>query len=184
MLLKEKNNMKNVFYLSLLSLVLITCKAEPKELTPEEIKQRDSISKTEQSRKVDSMKRKNPLLIAPPDSQYTGDYVDKYPGGVIKFKGFFRFGQRHGAWLSFYPNGIIWSEMHYDKGLRHGPNITYYESGKKRYEGFYKNDLQDSVWIYYDTSGVEAERFLYREDRIIRKLQANEGGDLKKEKKK
>lgn len=144
-----------------------------KELSPEEKLIHDSLSKIEQKKRADSLKRKNPLLILPPDSTYTGDYTDKYPGGIIKFKGFFRFGQRHGQWISFYPSGLMWSEMHYDKGLRHGPNITYFESGKIRYSGFYKNDQQDSVWVYYDTLGKVAEKVLFKNDKIVKKLPRN-----------
>jgi antitoxin component YwqK of YwqJK toxin-antitoxin module len=130
----------------------------------------DSISKVQQRQRGDSLKKKNPLLIMPPDSNYTGSYVDKYPNGITKFTGFFRFGQRHGQWVSFYPNGLPWSELHYDKGIRHGPNVTYFVNGKKRFEGMYRNDKQDSVWIYYDTTGRVAERVLFKNSRIIRRL--------------
>lgn len=139
-------------------------------LSEEDKKVRDSLSKTEQKHKVDSLKSINPLLIMPPDSNYTGDYADKYPGGITKFKGFFRFGKRHGQWMSFYPTGILWSEMHYDKGLRQGPNITYYEHGPKRYEGFYKNDNRDSVWCYYDSIGNLAEKVLFKNNAVVKKL--------------
>ena len=92
---------------------------EEKTLTEEEKRVNDSLSKIQQKLRSDSLKQKNPLLILPPDSDYTGTYVDKYPNGITKFRGFFRFGERHGQWMSFYPNGLLWSEMHYDKGLRH-----------------------------------------------------------------
>ncbi len=162
--------MKNLFYtLFSLSFILTSCTTtvEEKELTPEEKLIQDSISKVEQKLKVDSMKKKNPLLILPPDSVYTGSYVDKYPSGITKFSGFFRFGQRHGQWFSFYPNGEAWSEMHYDKGLKQGPNIAYYENGKIRFSGFYKNDKQDSVWSYYDSLGNLAKKVVFKNDRIV-----------------
>src|SRR4051812_15227410 len=73
----------------------------------------DSISRAQQNAHNDSLKKKNPLLIVPPDSTYTGDYTDKYPNGIIKFRGQFRFGERHGQWMSFFPDGKLWSEMHY-----------------------------------------------------------------------
>jgi len=145
-----------------------------KQLTEDEKHVMDSLSKVEQRKKADSMKQKNPLLIMPPDSNYTGDYVDKYPNGIVKFRGFFRFGKRHGQWMSFYPSGLIWSEMYYDKGLREGPNTTYFEDGKKRYEGFYKNDKRDSVWRYYDSTGTIAEKVLFKADRVVKKLPLKE----------
>jgi hypothetical protein len=173
--LSEKNNsMKKVVFISgLLTLTLFACKEgvqNSNEITADDKHAADSVSKAQQKRVSDSLKRLNPLLILPPDSEYTGDYVDKYKTGIIKFKGFYRFGQRHGIWMSFFPNGLKWSELHYDKGLREGPNVTYFENGKIRYEGFYKNDQQDSVWTYYDTSGALVEKVLYKNDRAVKKL--------------
>ncbi len=164
--------MKNLIVIIVLTIFLGSCKndSESKNLTDQEKQAMDSVSRIEQRKKGDSLKRKNPLLIIPPDSNFTGDYVDKYPSGIVKFKGFFRFGERHGQWMSFYPNGILWSELSYDKGLREGPNTTYYLNSKKRYEGFYRDDKQDSVWSYYDTTGVIAEKVLYKKDVIIKKL--------------
>ena len=143
---------------------------EQKYVSPEEKAIADSISKAQQKLVVDSMKRKNPLLIMPPDSTYTGTYTDKYASGIIKFQGFYRFGKKHGQWMSFYPNGLMWSELHFDKGLRHGPNMTYFESGTKRYTGFYKNDKQDSIWSYYDSTGKLAEKVVFKNDIIVKKL--------------
>jgi len=164
--------MKKLFYLIFCTTCLFSCNntKEEKELTPEEHRTQDSVSKAEQKHFSDSLKSKNPLLIMPPDSAYTGTYVDKYPSGITKFTGFFRFGKRHGQWLSFYPSGLMWSEMHYDKGIRQGPNNTFYQNGKPRYVGFYKSDKRDSVWCFYDTLGNLAEKVLMKNDRQIRTL--------------
>jgi hypothetical protein len=172
MLLKEKNNIVYKLGYILLAISMAACSGENREkaLTGREKEVIDSVSKVQQRLAADSLKRTNPLLIVPPDSTYTGAYIDKYPSGITKFTGFFRFGQRHGQWMSFYPNGEPWSEMHYDKGMRHGPNKAYFENGGLRYEGSYKNDEQDSVWNYYDTLGKIAEKVLYKNDRIIKKL--------------
>lgn len=161
-----------ILFFSAFTLSIIACKTggSESELSDEERSFRDSVSRAQQKLRVDSMKKINPLLIMPPDSNFTGDYIDKYPGGITKFKGYFRFGKRHGQWMSFYPSGLLWSEMHYDKGLRHGPNIAYREDGTKRYEGQYKNDVRDSVWSYFDSIGNIAERVLFENDKIIKKL--------------
>ncbi len=154
------------------SVFLISCSSgtDKKDVTGEQKSFNDSISKLEQRKKADSLKKKNPLLILPPDSIYTGSYVDKYPNGITKFTGFFRFGQRHGQWASFYPNGVIWSELHYDKGLREGANRAYFETGKLRYDGFYKNDKRDSIWCYYDSLGVLAKKVVFKNDRVLKEL--------------
>jgi len=160
----------SVFILLLFLWACTNNSTEQKELSIQEKAMMDSISKAQQKVKADSLKRKNPLLIIPPDSTYTGEYTDRYPNGIVKFKGFFRFGQRHGQWMSFYPNGLMWSELHYDKGLREGPNMTYFITGGKRYTGFYKNDKQDSVWSYYDSTGKLAQKVVFKNDIIVKKL--------------
>ncbi|WP_317899261.1 toxin-antitoxin system YwqK family antitoxin [Aurantibacillus circumpalustris] len=167
--------MKKLFSITIcitLLVFLVNCSSnsEEKNLSPEERRVNDSLSRIEQRLKADSLRGTNPLLIVPPDSTYTGDYVDKYPNGITKFKGLFRFGERHGQWMSFYPTGVLWSEMHYDKGYRHGPNIAYFENGKTRYSGSYKNDLKDSIWTYYDTLGVIAHKMLFKNDRMVKEL--------------
>ncbi len=165
--------MKKIAFIILpvLMLFIFSCENET-EKQKEEIDKHvtDSISKHQQKMVVDSLKKKNPLLIMPPDSSYSGEYVDKYENGITKFKGNFRFGKKHGQWMSFYPTGLAWSELHFDKGLREGPNITYFENGKIRYEGYYRKDVRDSVWLYYDSIGNLAEKVLFKDDRMVKKL--------------
>ena len=162
--------------ITLLLIVLVTftscnpSKTVEKELSEKEKQSIDSVSKVQQKYVVDSLKKINPLLMMPPDSSFTGDYIDKYPNGIIKFKGYYRFGKRHGQWISFYENGLPWSEMHFDKGVRSGVNITYFETGKERYKGVYKNDKRDSIWMYFDSIGNLAEKLLYKDDKVIQKL--------------
>lgn len=166
--------MKQIIYFSLLIVLFgAACKTDTgktgeEQLSPQEKHERDSISKAQQRQHNDSLKRGNPLLIVPPDSTYTGDYVDRYPDGIVKFRGFFRLGKRHGQWMSFYPNGLMWSEMHYDKGVPEGPNKTFFITGKPRYEGRYKNGLKDSVWVFYDSLGVPVKKVTYKKDRIAK----------------
>ncbi len=157
-----------LLFISLVFIFTWSCSNEnEKALSIDDQKIQDSLSLILQKSKADSMKKLNPLLILPPDSTYSGDYIDKYANGIVKFRGTFRFGERHGQWFSFYPNGTLWSEMHYDKGLRHGPNVTFYENGKVRYSGFYKDDKVDSTWIYYDSTGKTVETLNYKNNRLI-----------------
>lgn len=167
-----KGKSKHYLCLAALAVVVLSActSAEKKELTEAEKKEAMTIRKQRQRVYSDSMKRSNPLLIMPPDSEYTGDYIDKYPSGIIKFKGFFRFGQRHGDWFSFYPTGIKWSELTFDNGIKSGKNVSYYQNGKIRYEGYYKGDIQDSLWTYYDTTGSVVESFILRRGMISKKL--------------
>ena len=156
--------------------LLWSCSNEKKEEPPlsrEEQRIKDSLSLISQKARVDSLKKRNPLLILPPDSNYSGDYIDKYDNGIVKFRGTFRFGERHGQWFSFYPNGILWSELHFDKGLRNGPNNTFFENGKPRYTGFYKDDLVDSTWTYYDSTGTKVEVLNYKNNKLLNRKRFN-----------
>ncbi len=163
--------MKNIVLIVLSVFIFASCNNTTEVENPEINKRvADSISKVQQKKVVDSLKAKNPLLIMPPDSNYTGEYVDKYNTGITKFKGTYRFGKKHGQWMSFFPNGLAWSELHFDKGLRHGPNLTYFENGKLRYSGMYKNDGRDSIWLYYDSTGVILEKVLFKNDQVVKKL--------------
>jgi antitoxin component YwqK of YwqJK toxin-antitoxin module len=122
----------------------------------------DSIKAAQRIDSITAEKKKNAYLIEAPDTNYTGDYLDKYDNGNTKFKGFFRFGKRHGQWVAFYANGLLWSECFYNRGLRHGANNVYYENGKPRYKGWYKDDIRDSLWVFYDPFGVEQKRTMFR----------------------
>lgn len=160
----------SIAIISLLFALLWSCsngKEGESPLSPEEQRIQDSLSLVRQKARADSLKKRNPLLILPPDSNYSGDYIDKYENGIVKFRGTFRFGERHGQWFSFYPNGMLWSELHFDKGLRHGPNNTFYENGKPRYTGFYKDDLVDSTWTYYDSTGTKVEELNYKNNKLL-----------------
>ncbi len=148
-----------VFYI-LPFVLLASCNGSDKK----ELSGKDSIAQNVQIDTNAIKKELNKYLIEPPDTNYTGDYVAKWENGNTKFKGFFRFGKRHGQWLAFYAEGIMWSECFYDKGLKHGANNVYYENGKPRYLGWYKNDLRDSLWVFYDAHGMEARRVWFKND--------------------
>jgi antitoxin component YwqK of YwqJK toxin-antitoxin module len=93
--------------------------------------------------------------MAPPDSAYSGDFFLKYDNGLMKAKGFYRFGKRHGQWYYYYPNGFLWSDGFLDNGKMNGPTKVYHENGKMYYEGEYKMDKAVGVWNFYDTSGAK-----------------------------
>lgn len=93
--------------------------------------------------------------MAPPDSSYTGDFFLKYDNGLMKAKGYFRFGKRHGQWFYYYPNGYLWSEALFENGKMNGANKVYHENGKLYYEGLFKGDLAVGAWNFYDTSGTK-----------------------------
>ena len=157
-------NLKHIFYILPIVIGIVACNSGTQKVTATK---QDSIKNLERLDSIAIAKEKNQYLIEPPDTNYTGDYLAKWENGNTKFKGFFRFGKRHGQWSSFYANGIMWSECFYDKGLRHGANNVFYESGKRRYCGWFKNDLRDSLWVFYDEYGTEAKRIWFKNDEVV-----------------
>jgi len=147
--------------LTSLGILFFNCKGGGSDSEQQKQDSLKGISNADSQRIVNEL---NKYLIQPPDSDYTGDYIDKYPNGVIKFTGFFRFGKRHGEWMAFYENGLKWSDCFYDKGKKHGATMVYHSNGKLYYSGWYKNDLRDSLWLFYDTLGKEIDRHAFRND--------------------
>ncbi|TAL61277.1 MAG: hypothetical protein EPN85_05335 [Bacteroidetes bacterium] len=89
---------------------------------------------------------KNPPVL-------NGDYVSKYPSGIVKMKGFYINGKREGQWVSFFENGVKQSEGFFKNGLRDGKALVYFENGKLYYEGYYKDGKEVGKWLFYDMEG-------------------------------
>ena len=138
-------------YLTIVTCYLLyACTSNQKtDITNPTAPAQDSVSK-----KIQSQLDKIVDDLAPPDTDYTGEFFQKYETGVVKTKGFFRFGKRHGQWFYFYPNGYLWSEAFYDNGKMNGHSKVYSENGKPYAEGEYKQDLSVGLWHYYDTTGA------------------------------
>ena len=147
---------KNISFLLITIVVLAACNTNTKTNETKATSAQDSMNneiKSQIDKIVDD--------LAPPDSDYTGEFFQKYESGVVKTKGFFRFGKRHGQWFYFYPNGFMWSEAFYDAGKMNGHSKVYYENSKLYYEGDYKQDKPVGVWFYNDTTGTPVLQVTY-----------------------
>ena len=87
----------------------------------------------------------------PPVQQ--GDYIKKYPSGIVQMHGFYINGKRNGQWTSFFENSNVQSEGFFKDGLRDGKATVYYANGKVYYEGYYKNGKEVGKWVFYDDKG-------------------------------
>jgi hypothetical protein len=92
--------------------------------------------------------------LEPPDSTYTGDYFERYDNGIIKVRGFFRFGKKHGKWMYWHPNGLMWSEAFFENDKMEGESKVYHPNGKLYYEANYHNHEPSGTWKFYDTTGT------------------------------
>ena len=82
-----------------------------------------------------------------------GDYIAKYPSGIVKMRGFYIHGKREGQWTSFFESGNVQSEGFFKASLRDGKAVVYYESGQIYYTGYYKEGKEVGKWIFYDEAG-------------------------------
>jgi antitoxin component YwqK of YwqJK toxin-antitoxin module len=82
-----------------------------------------------------------------------GDYVAKYPNGIIKMKGFYIKGKREGQWSSFFENGKLQSEGFFKNGLRDGKAIVYFKNGRIYYTGYYKDGKEVGKWEFFNMQG-------------------------------
>lgn len=83
----------------------------------------------------------------------SGDYIKKYPSGVVQMRGYYINGKRNGQWTGFFENGNVQSEGFFKDGLRDGKAVVYYENGKVYYIGYYKEGREVGQWIFYDKEG-------------------------------
>jgi|GEM_PF-674043 antitoxin component YwqK of YwqJK toxin-antitoxin module len=99
--------------------------------------------------------------VSKKDSVADGEYVTRYPNGVIRMKGLFRNGQREGDWACFFESGKVQSEGFFTAGKRDHHGIVYYENGHKMYEGDYKDGVQVGKWKYYKEDGKLSQEIDY-----------------------
>lgn len=83
------------------------------------------------------------------DSIWEGDYVEKYPNGVIKKRGYVKGGLASGDWVTFYEDGKQYSRGTYHAGYRTGYGVSWYHDGHKSSEGFYNQGKMVGKWKYW-----------------------------------
>jgi hypothetical protein len=146
--------MKKLILFSAIALIFAACSGKKDEEKSGEVK-------TDTVTQDSSADKKYVDPTTPPSTEYTGDFVVKYETGITRFRGFFRFGKKHGLWTAFFPTGEVQSETEYDNGIKNGRITVYYQNGKIMYEGRFKNDQRDGVWKTYDESGKVMEEKKY-----------------------
>lgn len=87
------------------------------------------------------------------DSIWDGDYIEKYPNGVIKKRGYIKGGLASGDWLTFYEDGKPYSKGTYHSGYRTGYGVSWYHDGHKSSEGYYYMGKTVGKWKYWSEQG-------------------------------
>jgi len=95
------------------------------------------------------------------DTLKDGDFISRYPNGVIQMRGYYKNGKREGDWASFFPTGQVQSEGFFTAGKRDHKGTVYYDNGKIMYEGMYKDGKQVGLWKFYDNTGKPTQQVDY-----------------------
>lgn len=145
--------MPHIFlYFAFFCLLLLSCNSASSE-KEKKIGSADSIVRSEVT--ADNNTPVSVIDSTPP--VWDGDYVKRYPNGVIQIKGEYRNGKRDGQWISFYNNGNKWSEGYFKQGLRSGASIVYNIDGSVFYKGQYQNGYKSGKWQFFENGKVIKE---------------------------
>lgn len=87
------------------------------------------------------------------DSIWDGDYIKKYPNGIIEKRGYVKGGLASGEWLTFYEDGKPYSMGTYHNGYRTGYGVSWYHDGQKSSEGYYNQGKMVGKWKYWSEQG-------------------------------
>ena len=144
--------MAKIFYAAVGAILLASCSGgQPQNAA-------DSTSGTATTQQTQENGPLQSLSVTPPnspgpkqaaDSIWEGDYVEKYPNGVIKKRGYVKGGLASGDWLTFYDDGKPYSKGTYHAGYRVGYGVSWYHDGQKSSEGYYNQGKMVGTWKYW-----------------------------------
>ena len=83
----------------------------------------------------------------------TGEWVEYYDNGQIRYKGYFFEGKREGEWVLYHNNGKLFSKGFYVEGKQTGEWEFYYEDGQLWYKGSFSEGKKTGEFVYYYENG-------------------------------
>jgi len=95
------------------------------------------------------LSQENPVNQLDEHGRKTGYWITFYPGGKVKYEGYFVNDMPVGEFKRYYPGGILQAEMIYSEDSGSAYARLYYENGKPAAEGRYLDKNKDSTWNYY-----------------------------------
>ena len=78
-----------------------------------------------------------------------GKWVSKYPGGSLKYEGYFNQNKPTGEWKRYHENGKIKALMTYRPNSERVFASLFDEGGKLYAKGVFEGTLRDSTWNFY-----------------------------------
>lgn len=131
-------------------LLLSACDPHPSADTKSDsVREHRPDEKNEPVRSLSVTPPVSPVPQQAADSIWNGDYVEKYPNGVVKKRGYIAGGLATGEWLTFYEDGKPWSRGFYRNGIRNGYGVSWHHDGQKSSEGYYNQGKPVGKWSYW-----------------------------------
>lgn len=125
------------------------CTPEPSNTSSDPVGEHRKSEKNEPVKGLSVTPPVAPVPQQAADSIWNGDYIEKYPNGLTKKRGYISGGLASGEWLTFYEDGKPWSRGYYHNGIRTGYGVSWYHDGQKSSEGYYNHGKQVGVWSYW-----------------------------------
>ena len=88
------------------------------------------------------------------DPEASGTCKSYYSSGILKEKGKFKNGLKHGKFINYYYTGAKKSEVKFRKGKEDGLFRSYYTNGKMEIQCFYLKGLMQGDYIEYHDNGA------------------------------
>lgn len=139
--------------LSVGSMILIpSCSAEQPGNTNVDTTEHRADAQNEPVKSISVTPPNSPVPKQAADSIWNGDYIEKYPNGVIFKRGYVQNGLASGEWLTFYEDGKPYSRGFYHNGIRTGYGVAWFHDGYMSQEGYYNNGKAVGKWKYWSES--------------------------------
>jgi hypothetical protein len=148
--------MARIFYAGLLAILVASCSSGQPETSTDTTSTVIAAPQGEQNAPLKSLSVTPPNSPVPKqiaDSIWDGDYIEKYPNGVIKKRGYIKGGLASGEWITFYEDGKPYSRGTYRNGYRVGYGVSWYHDGQKSSEGYYNLGKMVGLWKYWSEHG-------------------------------
>ncbi len=90
-----------------------------------------------------------------------GEYLSYFENGLLKEKGYYKNGLKHGNWSAYNEQGQATSSAHFNLGKKDGEWLIWDNEGNLRYKIAYENGVAVGNWVMYKQDGqIENSRKL------------------------
>lgn len=149
----EAAQRRSVFFSVVFSLALIVgCSPDQPAATNSDTTEHRADAQNEPVKSISVTPPNSPVPKQAADSIWNGDYIEKYPNGIVKKRGYVQNGLASGEWLTFYEDGKPYSKGYYHNGIRTGYGVSWYHDGKMSSEGYYNEGKTVGKWKYWSES--------------------------------